>query len=82
MRAIKLNARVTRGHTLHLELPDDIEEGPAEVIVLVEGSEKASVGTKAGCLADFISRPPVDRRFELSKAKIDQVIRSERDSWD
>ncbi len=82
MRAIKLKAQVTRGHTLHLELPDDIEEGPAEVIVLVEGADSAFVDTEAGSLADFMSRPPVDRRFELSKEKIDQQIRAERDSWE
>jgi hypothetical protein len=35
MRAIRLQTRVARDHTLHIELPADVEEGPAEVIVLV-----------------------------------------------
>jgi hypothetical protein len=35
MRAIKLQTNIERDHTLHLELPSDLAEGPAEVIVLV-----------------------------------------------
>jgi hypothetical protein len=35
MRAIKLNSRVEKDRTLSVQLPDDVAEGPAEVIVLV-----------------------------------------------
>jgi len=35
MRAIKLHSRIEKDHTLSLRLPEDVEEGPAEVIVLV-----------------------------------------------
>jgi hypothetical protein len=35
MRTIRLQTHVDRDHTLRIELPSDVEEGPAEVIVLV-----------------------------------------------
>jgi len=35
MRAIKLNSRIEKDRTLSVQLPDDVAEGPAEVIVLV-----------------------------------------------
>jgi hypothetical protein len=35
VRAIQLQSRVEKDHTLRLRLPEDILEGPAEVIVLV-----------------------------------------------
>ena len=43
MRAIKLYSRVAKDHTLSLRLPEDVAEGPAEVIVLVpEDRERPS----------------------------------------
>ncbi len=83
MRAVKLAAQVTSDHTLHLELPKDVGEGPAEVIVLVADSEPtASPQPEAGSLEDFLSRPRVDRRFVRSKEEIDDYLRAERDSWE
>ena len=42
MRAIKLHGRVEKDHTLSIRLPEDITEGPAEVIVLVpEGRNRS-----------------------------------------
>src|SRR3954447_1881434 len=35
MRAIKMQAHVEKDHTVSLQLPEDVREGPAEVIVLV-----------------------------------------------
>ncbi len=41
MRAIKLHSRIEKDHTLSLRLPEDVTEGPAEVIVLVpEGRQR------------------------------------------
>jgi hypothetical protein len=37
MRAIKLQAHIEKDHTVSLQLPEDVREGPAEVIVLVTG---------------------------------------------
>jgi hypothetical protein len=42
MRAIKLHSRVEKDHTLKLRLPEDVAEGPAEVIVLVPEAQARS----------------------------------------
>jgi hypothetical protein len=42
MRAIKLHSRVEKDHTLSLRLPEDVAEGPAEVIVLVPEDRERS----------------------------------------
>lgn len=42
MRAIKLHSRVEKDHTLSLRLPEDVAEGPAEVIVLVPEDREQS----------------------------------------
>ena len=47
MRAIKLHGRVEKDHTLSLLLPEDVAEGPAEVIVLVPEERERSAETPA-----------------------------------
>ena len=42
MRAIKLHSRIEKDHTLSLRLPEDVAEGPAEVIVLVPEDRERS----------------------------------------
>lgn len=82
MRAIKLNAQVTSDHVLHLRLPEDVEEGPAEVIVLVDAVRGTGTDERSGNLADFLSAPRVDARFIRSKSAIDRDLQAERDSWE
>jgi len=83
MRAVKLPAQVTRDHTLHLQLPEDIGEGPAEVIVLVpDFSDDGPAQPQAGSLEDFLAGPRVNRRFIRSKEEIDEYVRAERESWE
>ena len=36
MPAVKLSAKVNKDHTLRLQLPEGIREGPAEVILVSE----------------------------------------------
>ena len=79
MRAIKLKALVTEDHILRLELPEDIEEGPAEVIVLVEEPEEAA---SASSLAEALADSAVDPRYERTKEAIDRDLRTERDAWE
>jgi hypothetical protein len=70
MRALKLPARITRDHHLHLQLPDELAEGPAEVILLIPDS--ADEGVQQGeswTLRDFL-RPRVDQRYVRSKQDI------------
>ncbi len=78
MRAIKLTAEVTRDHMLHLNLPDDVGEGPAEVIVLVP-EEKEQV--KRPSLTELLKRLP-DSRHTMTREEIDEYIDSLRAEWE
>ena len=42
MRAVRMTGFVNEDHTLRLDLPTHVEEGPAEVIVLVQPSSVLS----------------------------------------
>jgi hypothetical protein len=78
MRAIKLQARVEKDHTVCLRLPEDVGEGPAEVIVLVPDPAMKP----AHSLGDFLARlPPRPRRLR-SKEEIDRYLEQERQTWD
>ena len=52
MRAIRLRSQIDKDHTLSLRLPDDVAEGPAEVIVLVEETPVR----EGPVLSDFLAR--------------------------
>jgi hypothetical protein len=78
MRAIKLQTQVEKNHMLHLQLPEDVKEGPAEVIVLVPEATKQPRHTLADFLAHLSERPRTTR----SKEEIDQYLQEERASWD
>ena len=83
MRAVKLPAQINRDHTLHLQLPEEIHEGPAEVIVLVpEPTVEAASRPQEGSLEEFLDRPRVDSLFIRSKEEIDDYLREERESWE
>lgn len=43
MRSIKLHGYIEKDHTLNLRLPEDVAEGPVEVIVLVPENRERSV---------------------------------------
>ena len=78
MRAIKLQTQVEKDHTLRLTLPEDVEEGPAEVIVLVPEAVERSRHT----LADFLAHLSQSPRTIRSKEEIDQYLQEERESWE
>jgi len=74
MRAIKLQARVEKDHTVSLRLPEDVGEGPAEVIVLVPDP-----GAKpAHSLSEFLARLPRHPRQRRSREEIDRYLEQER----
>lgn len=78
MRAIKLNTHVSRDRTLRLQLPNDVEEGPAEVIVLVPDATQRRHHTLQDFLKSLSNRP-----CQLStKEEIDLHLKQERESWD
>lgn len=78
MRAIKLNAHVAKDRTLRLYLPEDVQEGPAEVIVLVpEGTQRPTHK-----LQDFLAGLSAHPRRIRTKEEIDTYLEQERASWD
>ncbi|MEM1203751.1 MAG: hypothetical protein AAGN66_11030 [Acidobacteriota bacterium] len=79
MRAIKLKAQVTQDRMLHLELPDDVAQGPADVIVLV-GSETEYA--QAPSVAEFLDTQAVDPRYVRTREAIDRDLAAERNAWD
>jgi hypothetical protein len=78
MRAIKLQARVEKDHTVSLRLPEDVGEGPAEVIVLVPDLKAKS----AHSLGDFLARLPLLTRQRRSREEIDRYLEQERQAWE
>lgn len=78
MRAIKLTTHVSEDRILHLQLPEDVEEGPAEVIVLVPEGTRSSGHT----LRDFLLRLRSSPRQIRSKEDIDRSLEEERGSWE
>ena len=80
MRAIKLSVRIGADRRLVVELPDDVQEGPAELILLTSERQQT--------VAD--GEDPVDAHIErlLARprgrpaAQIDREIEAERASWD
>jgi len=78
MRAIKLQTQVEKDHSLSIKLPEDVAEGPAEVIVLVpEPAERAGHS-----LEDFLRTLALDPRSVRSKEEIDRDLDRERETWD
>jgi hypothetical protein len=76
MRAIKVQAQVSKDHTIRLQLPEDVQEGPAEVIVLVTDARERGHSLKE-FLADLAKRPSPSR----SREEIEQHLKEERASW-
>jgi hypothetical protein len=79
MRAIKLQTHVDRDHIVRLKLPEDVQEGPAEVIVLVP---EAASDLSRPSLGDFLSHLALRPRKTRSKEEIDRDLEQERASWE
>jgi hypothetical protein len=78
MRAIKLNTHVAEDRTLRLKLPEDVQMGPAEVIILVpEAAERP-----AHTVQDFLAGLSAGPRRIRTKEEIDRHLERERESWD
>jgi hypothetical protein len=77
MRAVKVEGRVQSDHTLRVRLPEDVEEGPAEVIVLLP-ERKGARPTLSALLDSLAQRPRPERR----KSEIDRSLDEEWGSWD
>jgi hypothetical protein len=71
---IKLQTQVEKEHTLRLQLPENTEEGPAEMIVQ-ETAERSR-----HTLADFLTH--LSQHPLSSKEEIDQYLQEARESWE
>jgi hypothetical protein len=81
MRAIKLQARIGSDHMLHLQLPVDLAEGPAEIIVLVPDATEPESDNKTN-LETFLDKLERGPRHIRSKDEIDRYLTEERESWE
>jgi len=78
MRALKLNAYITPDHRVELDLPADVPEGEAEVILLLNDAPE----NQPDSLRAFTERLGKLPSSGRSKAEIDEYVRQERDSWE
>ena len=79
MHAFKLNAHIDHNHRLEIQLPADVPEGNAEVIVLIPHPPSPAVeGLRS--FFDNLDRHPPQQRY--SKEEIDAYLANERASWD
>jgi len=76
MQAIKLSGQITPQHTLLLDLPADIPDGPAEVIILIPKPLRKKSATS---LEEFIEQLPLERANK--REAIDIRLQKERESW-
>jgi hypothetical protein len=79
MQAIKLTTYIDKNHRLELDLPDDLPEGAAEVIVLIPDAPEPAGGES---LRDFFNALDAAPRPGMGKEEIDRYIEEVRNSWD
>jgi hypothetical protein len=82
MRAIRLQTQIERDHTLRIELPLDLAEGPAEVIVLVpDGTDQRARSRSAVLLEEILplTEPVEGPRLEAIVGEIDAIYGQIRD---
>jgi hypothetical protein len=76
MQAIKLKAIVDKSRELRLLVPEDIPEGPVEVVVLSETSQAAKPR-----LSEVLRGVKREHKTH-SRQELDSRIGAERDSWE
>lgn len=80
MHAIKLKVHIGPDKRLIIDLPDDVQEGIAEVILLTDDaiSEPRRHANFNEWLDSFLKNRPSG----VSREEIDKRIEEERNSWD
>lgn len=82
MCAIKLKAHIKSDHRLELELPADVPEGEAEVIVLVEETQRVQDREQRRYLEAFFEDLDKTDRPRMTKEEIDRYLEEERVGWE
>lgn len=80
MHTIKLNAHIDRNHRLEIQLPIDVPECDAEVIVLIP-SLVPNEALRRGHLEALLEQSAHTGNAGRSAADIDRQLAQERDSW-
>jgi len=80
MKAIKLSVHIGEDRRLVVELPDDVQKGPAELILLT-GEHQQTVGADGDSVDAHIERL-LARPRGRSAAQIDRQLEVDRASWD
>ncbi len=78
MRRIKIKANIPKNRILHISLPKDVEQGRAEVIILVPEGKRCADLTS---LITALDAHPLSSEDTRTKNEIDETIRNERASW-
>jgi hypothetical protein len=78
MHALKIKAHIDSNHRIEIQLPMDVPEGDAEVIILLPAPVPAGEGLRA--FFEKLDRHPAKQRH--SKNDIDAYLAKERASWD
>jgi len=79
MNAVVRDVVVGKDRRIVIDLPPDIPEGPAEVIVLARGETKTDIEGLIGAADGWRRAHPGHRR---SKEDIDRQVTEERGSWE
>ena|SRR5215813_5255401 len=79
MRELRLQTLVDENHVAQIQLPEDVRQGPIEVIVRLP---EAIPQTPKLPLAEFLDRLVARPWTGRSREEIDRQIQEERDSWD
>jgi len=79
VQAFRLYGNVTPDHKLEIELPNTVQEGPAEVIVFTQ--EHAQKGEQA-TFESFLHNLKASPRRIKSKEEIDLYLKTEQNSWE
>ncbi|MCA9411752.1 MAG: hypothetical protein KC944_11130 [Candidatus Omnitrophica bacterium] len=79
MREIRLQGLIGSDRTLHLTLPNDVAEGPADVLVRVpDNGRDVPVETHR----EMLERVRGSIRKKRSWEEIQKLVEDERKSWD
>jgi hypothetical protein len=76
MRAVRLHAVVDKQRRLIIEVPDEVAEGPIELILL--GLELARPTGGLAAHLDFVMTLPAGQ----DQARLDAAIEAERAAWE
>ncbi len=77
MKAVKLKGHITKDKTLDIQIPQHVEEGPVEVLLLIPRRRKPKKSLLE--VLDEIMESPHPR---MTKEEIDQYLEEERNSWE